>query len=589
MKIYFLDKRNSGVMANTIQQEYDYIIMDEEKIELEEVANKITLLTLETQIGKTFTTINRIKTELEQDGDLGKSVHMVYTMNTLLNNKQFAKRLEVIEDTYGKESVCVFASVYSGKYTHVRDIMGLLGHVVCGNCKVVVMCSNKIRYTDGIQFIKRLNEQTVVKRLFIYYDELHKYINDQLRSQIEDIHGLDILKGIIGMSATPDKILKKSGFWSRFKLIELEEFDDSNYSGCGDVQFNCIDDFFSTTYVRPKGGYAGLEQQTISFIQHVLRLHPTILSNNTRSFIPAHVRRNGHEQVRDIVFELNQSAVVVILNGKYKILQFKGDTGVMKTIPLISDDEEICEVMSRVVLRNNLQYRALVITGFLCVGMGQTLTHNSLGSFTSAIFGHIDLPSDDIYQLFGRVTGRMKNWGDKYVQTQVYCPTVIMRRCVTMEICAKRCRGLDDLTHEVYREPMAEEKSSFDVRQTRVYSINKRIPVVICISAEEMETILSTNGKNKKQTTVKNVIISKYDEGEFKTVVSTKQCIQCSLPKVGTKRSYKIHVTDVALASQNQKTLGMMDMKDEFKKITCWQVYIDAHLNRLIVLWQVFD
>ena len=206
-------------MANTIQQEYDYIIMDEEKIELEEVANKITLLTLETQIGKTFTTINRIKTELEQDGDLGKSVHMVYTMNTLLNNKQFAKRLEVIEDTYGKESVCVFASVYSGKYTHVRDIMGLLGHVVCGNCKVVVMCSNKIRYTDGIQFIKRLNEQTVVKRLFIYYDELHKYINDQLRSQIEDIHGLDILKGIIGMSATPDKILKKSGFWSRFKMI----------------------------------------------------------------------------------------------------------------------------------------------------------------------------------------------------------------------------------------------------------------------------------------------------------------------------------------------------------------------------------
>ena len=403
---------------------------------------------------------------------------------------------------------------------------------------------------------------------------------------------MDILKGIIGMSATPDKILKKTGFWSRFKLIELDDFDDSNYSGCGDVHFNCIDDFFCAPYVRPKGGYAGLEQQTVSFIEHVLQLHPTILADNTRSFIPAHIRRNGHELVRDIVFGLNETAVVIILNGKYKILQFKDNTGNIKTIPLISDDEEICEVIARVILKNNLQSRALVITGFLCVGMGQTLTHKDLGSFTSAIFGHIDLPSDDIYQLFGRVTGRMKNWGDKYVQTQVYCPTVIMRRCVTMEICAKRCRCLDDITQEIYREPMVEEKSAFEIqppRQPKVESLNKRIPVVIQLSTEEMEVILSIKGKTKKQTTVKNMIISKCEEGEFKTVVSINQCIQCSTPKVDTKRSYKIHVTDVVLASQNQKLLGMMDMKEEFKNITCWQVYIDSHLNRLIVLWQVYD
>lgn len=584
---------NMNMIMNESKLEYK-TEFNEEKIELEESANKITLLTLETQIGKTFTTINRIKTELEQDCDFGKSVHMVYTMNTLLNNKQFAKRLEVIEDTYGKGSVCVFASSGKGKYTYVRDMMALLGHVVCGNCRVVVMCSNKIRFTDGIQFIKRLNQQTIVKRLFMYYDELHKYINEQVRLQIEDIHILDIVKGIIGMSATPDNIMKKTGFWSRIKLIDLEDFDDSNYSGCGDVQFNCIDDFFTIPYVRPRGGYVGLEQETISFIQHVLTLHPTILADNTRSFIPAHVRRNGHELVRDIVLTFNERAVVVILNGKGKILQFKDDTGNIKTIPLISDDDEICEVISRVIIRNNLQYRALVITGFLCVGMGQTLTHSSLGSFTSAIFGHMDLPSDDIYQLFGRVTGRMKNWGDKYVQTQVYCPTVIMTRCVTMEICAKRCRGLDDLTQEVYREPMAEEKSAFEVRpretkQTRVESLNKRIPVVIQLSTEEMETILSIKGKNKRQSTVKEIIISKCEEGQFKIVVSTKNCIQCSIPKVDTKRSYKMHITDVALASQNQKQLGMMDMKEEFKEITCWQVYIDTHLNRLIVLWQVYD
>ena len=49
---------------------------------------------------------------------------------------------------------------------------------------------------------------------------------------------------------------------------------------------------------------------------------------------------------------------------------------------------------------HDLLNRPLVITGFIKVGMGQTLPHESLGPFTSAIFGHIDLLNDDMYQLF---------------------------------------------------------------------------------------------------------------------------------------------------------------------------------------------
>jgi hypothetical protein len=88
--------------------------------------------------------------------------------------------------------------------------------------------------------------------------------------------------------------------------------------------------------------------------------------------------------------------------------------------------------------------------------MGQTLTHRSLGSFTSAIFGHLDLTNDEIYQLFGRITGRIKDW-DNYVQTQVYCPTTIMHRCCVMEECARQMTreyNGDVITQEDYREPM---------------------------------------------------------------------------------------------------------------------------------------
>ena len=121
-----------------------------------EQACKFILCVLLTQLGKTFTAINRIVTEIEQDDEFGRSIHIVFTMNTLLNNKQFAKRLETIENTYGKGSICVFSSKYDGKYKHVKDRLQLQG--LCADettCpRVVVMCSNTRRYDDGVVFLK---------------------------------------------------------------------------------------------------------------------------------------------------------------------------------------------------------------------------------------------------------------------------------------------------------------------------------------------------------------------------------------------------------------------------------------------------
>jgi hypothetical protein len=203
-----------------------------------------------------------------------------------------------------------------------------------------------------------------------------------------------------------------------------------------------------------------MDKQTIGFIDYVLKKYPEILGNNTKSFIPAHIRRTGHNAVRDLIFSIKNNAVVCVINGLEKTLQYKDLTGNTKTLPLASNDEEVCETISRLVLQHKLQNRPIVITGLLCVGMGQTLTHKSLGSFTSAIFGHLNLTNDEIYQLFGRITGRMKDWGkDKYIQTQVYCPTTIMHRCHVMEECARNMacdHNGDIVTQEDYREPMTE-------------------------------------------------------------------------------------------------------------------------------------
>jgi hypothetical protein len=219
---------------------------------------------------------------------------------------------------------------------------------------------------------------------------------------------------------------------------------------------------------------------TIGFVKHVLEKYPEILGNNTRSFIPAHIRRSGHNVIRDLVFSINNTTVVVVINGFEKTLQYKDSLGNTKTLPLASEDEEVCETISRLVIRHNLQNRPIVITGLLCVGMGQTLTHKSLGSFTSAIFGHLDLTNDEIYQLFGRITGRMKDWGDKYVQTQVYCPTTIMNRCIVMEECARNmaCEHNGEIiTQDDYREPMTKigEIGQAAIENIRIVKKKKQI------------------------------------------------------------------------------------------------------------------
>lgn len=50
-----------------------------------------------------------------------------------------------------------------------------------------------------------------------------------------------------------------------------------------------------------------------------------------------------------------------------------------------------------------------------------------MGSFTYAILSHLDSTNDSLYQLFGRITGRMKRWGDKYVKTQTNVGKIINR------------------------------------------------------------------------------------------------------------------------------------------------------------------
>ncbi len=527
-------------------------------------------------------------------------------MNTLFNNRQFAKRLyDKIEKVYGVGSICVFASKYDGTYRHVTSRLELQG--LCADestrPRVVLMCSNTPRFDDGIEFLKMIDKNPIsIIRAFAYYDELHKYITDVLRAQIEEIHELDIVKGMTALTATANNIFDKggSGFWSKIRLLYIDDFSDTNYAGYGDMVFNCVDDFFRIPYIRPHPfDYAELDRQTIGFIEVVLKRYPDILGDNTRSFIPAHIRRIGHNAVRDLIFSIKQNAVVVVINGFEKTLQYNDSSGNTKTLPLSSrDEEEVCETIARLVTQHNLQTRPIVITGLLCVGMGQTLTHRSLGSFTSAIFGHLDLTNDDMYQLFGRITGRMKDWGANYIQTQVYCPTIIMYRCTVMEECARNMvqnHNGEIVTQDIYNEPMHQlemgqsvidniriSKKKKNTKQPDPYHTCLTVPKVIQITPVQFDSIRPPPGRRWVFDKLFECIPSSTRE-ELKRISERPIDHECPDP---TKVSYKKKITALIEAASGNKNLKAWAQKAKVPKDPTkdyYVIYLDKQGHRIIV------
>ena len=121
--------------------------------------------------------------------------------------------------------------------------------------------------------------------------------------------------------------------------------------------------------------------------------------------------------------------------------------------------------------------------------------------------------------------------------------------------------------------------------------IHKRIPLVFQMSPDTIKS-LKAMGNPAKVACIRNKLVSALNTqesyAEFLSIISGSTCIQISCPKVDTARSYKIHIEDVGKAFAEGKKYGLMDAKPEFKKKSCWQVYIDEKENRLCVLWQVF-
>jgi len=591
---------------------------------------KFSLLVVSCQFGKTYLTVKQIQKHIDEDKDFvtgddgnfiiddgklatkGQSLHIIFTMNTLLNNMQFSVRVKNIEDKYGVGSVCVVASKYSGEYKCVKTEASLYRALKKDTkIRVIIMCTNLKRTTDGVSIIQKLNNDLVesqsstIKRVFVYYDELHYYINsNKLRSGIEIIHDLPIVKEIIGITATPLNIwTDETGRWARLNVYHLDDFNTDNYVGFNDLEYEYQDEYFLDDDDQPKTDLKGQKEYLLGYIDHCLEKCDTILDKGNRVFIPAQVALATHFAVRDHIHKVNREVVVIMINGVEKNITFYANerTNRVTTIDIVpAKGEELCDTISRILIREDLLTRAIVYTGFLCISMGQTLVNSTIGSFTHSILCHVGLSNCELYQLAGRLNGRMMNW-DTYARTLVFCPTSIKKILIDMEKCAFGMAALAqshekmNASRDDYIENMSDDTQETNRKPKKPKHVkdtsNMRVPVVLenIDPSHPIFSMKRTLGMPEKVEIVSS-LVEEFGEsyGHLLEFIQNPDVVCGKISRTMVEKSYKKHITNVINAAASEKPY-IVDIYKNQKKNNCWNLFIDDREHRVCFVMWVLD
>jgi len=384
--------------------------------------NKLTLVVLMTQFGKTFEALERVLHDIEDDP---YHIHIYFTMNTRGHNRQTKSRgIEKLGDR------CVVSLSTGGDATCVD---AAIGQVLGGDARLIVMCSNHFRFEQLLGLVERLVSNRLVKmRVTIHFDEIHKYI-PQVSHLVARLDSMNGVEAMYGYTATPDDALKYTG---TVKCRYVSAFNDHNYYRIRDMAHSTVHPATVPFDTRN----TSMSPEVAAYIYGGLKVALACNSPiNARVFAPAAHRRVSHELVARMAWECDPGCVVVVVNGESRSARWQVPHSdgtliirwVQKSHPLSQAagefDEQLFEAYEA---HPELQGRRCVITGKLCIGMGQTLAGDKLGNFDFGVFGPgiVDDSSDefersvcDAYQLLGRTTGRVKGL-DGFRRTTILCP-----------------------------------------------------------------------------------------------------------------------------------------------------------------------
>ena len=261
----------------------------------------------------------------------------------------------------------------------------------------------------------------------IHHDELHKYMGCRvevpdrgkcdLRTKIADVatRAETVLDRVHGYTATPGPIFDPSvahkdsakwavevvgdkkeqnvdsqnaesraraaaaerrthEFWDNVALAPLDKskLKEEEYAGCDDVQFF-------------EASEESEELKPLDFTARTIQHHAAdLFRQGTRVFLPAQAKMESHREMRHLVHSVCRDAVVVTLNSDEKTATYYDGDGRRKVIDLTATEQgfhglELSQKIAEVVQWEQLERRPLVVTGYFCLGMGQTFLGTGTG------------------------------------------------------------------------------------------------------------------------------------------------------------------------------------------------------------------
>lgn len=454
------------------------------------------------QEGKTFICINNIKQN-------PKTIHIIFTMNTIKSNKQFFQRTSEI---FG-DKLIILNSEKSSEACHANNLMEVAINLINGTKEILIMCCHKVRFTKSLQILIEILKRTENgKSIMIHIDEAHKYI-PSYRDTLYKINNLAIVERVYCYSATPFNIWKSDNhiLYQKIYVVDiLQQFnisETSKYFGVKDVELLVIENPGDKPFTQlvqidkkipgfiiknwalknklkqdgvSKDWYCqthtyfdlGHEYEYLAFLKYSLEwlIKKDMLSNNAFSynFFPGYTRIVTHFGIMNLILKTLTNALVIVFNGKVQsVFLYDNSTDRKLKMEVLKDKNEPSQQIQHII--NKYPNRPTFITGHLCIGMSVTLINETIGNFDNVLFSfpQYHKQHDVLYQMC-RFMFNYISW-NKENQDAIKKTRFITDDITNYQICKNYETQIEKINNEMQGSvrTLDEVKGSINVKESK--------------------------------------------------------------------------------------------------------------------------
>lgn len=486
--------------------------------------NKLKMIVRKVQSGKTYILAEDI------ENDKTDTIHIIFTMNTILATEQLLVRLPT-----NNIIVCNSSNKHTKtdtfQYYHAKNCEEIMNYLIEEpNIKCIVMCSNDNKMAKLMpKLFTKFNRDIYLqnKKIKIHVDEAHQYINliksdDTVRSWYDTTN----VSEIILYSASPLNLWDQSKNWKNDKpsifysiyVIDVEAerniINVSTYFGvkdldCTNINKDSIENIimcanlsckipdnvisifrkhslkhkqsigkqFSYNFYLESDKLSPLLGKEYEYLCYIKVILPELIVNKdifSYTFIPGYSRCVTHYMICELIIAIYPNSNIIIINGQFMGLYINADN-IIEYSDDLNDGVELYEPAQKIeCLIRGRRNKPTFVTGFMCLNMSVTLINESLGNFDNSVMCHSHCSIEMVYQL-SRFGFNYTNWNENSIS----------------KIKRTRFFSINDETVQIARtyEETVEKINNLSGKQVTLNNINGISETTDCFNDNEEKNI----------------------------------------------------------------------------------------------------